>query len=224
MVNLPMNGSTTNEWFFPIPHLPPTPLYVLKIKTQWFSYNTRHNGRVILGQFHLTISLKSTRPLCKSWKPLCYGPLCQIENFVLPKIPHEGSFTLHNKPVPNMFHNTFVASSWRVGYLVVPFLPHLGCSLTSTLVLAPCFFFSPFLGCFLLIKFGRVSSVGFNFFCKYVLNVTSSWFIHKPMFLAFVDPLTIVLLVVIAVNINLILVIYSWCLLSTGKWQYTAHI
>jgi len=37
--------------------------------------------------------------------------------------------------------------------------PFLGCLLASTLVFAPCFFFSPFLGGFLfLLKFGRVSS------------------------------------------------------------------
>ncbi len=36
--------------------------------------------------------------------------------------------------------------------------PLLGCLLAWTLVLAPCFLFSPFLGCFLSIKFGRVSS------------------------------------------------------------------
>jgi hypothetical protein len=36
---------------------------------------------------------------------------------------------------------------WRVWFLVVPFtrgLPLLGCLLAQTLVLAPCFFFSPF--------------------------------------------------------------------------------
>jgi hypothetical protein len=36
--------------------------------------------------------------------------------------------------------------------------PLLGYLFAWTLVLAPCFFFSPFLGCFLFIKFGRVSS------------------------------------------------------------------
>jgi hypothetical protein len=50
----------------------------------------------------------------------------------------------------------------RVLFLVVPFpaggLPPLGCLLARTLVLGPCFFFSPFLGRFLYIKFGRVSS------------------------------------------------------------------
>jgi hypothetical protein len=34
----------------------------------------------------------------------------------------------------------------------------LGCLLAWTLVLAPCLFFSPLLGCLLLIKFGKVSS------------------------------------------------------------------
>jgi len=45
---------------------------------------------------------------------------------------------------------------------VVPFPPCgpplLGCLLAWTWVLAPCYFSSPFLGCFLSIKFGRVSS------------------------------------------------------------------
>jgi hypothetical protein len=49
------------------------------------------------------------------------------------------------------------------GGLVVPLPPCgppvLGCFLAWTLVLALCFFFSPFLGCFLLVKFGRVSSL-----------------------------------------------------------------
>ncbi len=36
--------------------------------------------------------------------------------------------------------------------------PLLGCLLAWTLVLAPCFLFSPFIGCFLSTKFGRVSS------------------------------------------------------------------
>ncbi len=44
-----------------------------------------------------------------------------------------------------------------------PFLPPCGppfsgCQLTWTLVLVPCFFSSPFLGCFLFIKFDKVSS------------------------------------------------------------------
>jgi len=47
---------------------------------------------------------------------------------------------------------------WRVRFLVVPFppcgLPLLGCLLAWTLVLAPCFFFSHFLGCLLFMKFG----------------------------------------------------------------------
>jgi len=51
---------------------------------------------------------------------------------------------------------------WRFWYLVVPFslcgTPLLGCLLAWTLVLQLCFFFSPFLGCFLFIRFGRVSS------------------------------------------------------------------
>jgi hypothetical protein len=46
---------------------------------------------------------------------------------------------------------------WRVRFLVVPFppcgLPLLGCLLAWTLVLAPCFFFSHFLGCLLFMKF-----------------------------------------------------------------------
>ncbi len=50
----------------------------------------------------------------------------------------------------------------RVLFLVVPFpaggLPPSGCLLVWTLVLAPCFFFSSFLGCFLFMKFGKVSS------------------------------------------------------------------
>ncbi len=50
-----------------------------------------------------------------------------------------------------------------VGFLVVPFPPCglllLGCLLPWTLVLCPLFFFSPFLGCFLFLKFGRVSLV-----------------------------------------------------------------
>ncbi len=54
---------------------------------------------------------------------------------------------------------------WRVQFLVVPFsacgLPLLGCLLAWTLVLASYFFFSPFLGCFLFIKFGKVSSICF---------------------------------------------------------------
>jgi hypothetical protein len=37
--------------------------------------------------------------------------------------------------------------------------PLFGCLLAWTLVLAPCFFFSPFLGCSLLMKFGKVSSL-----------------------------------------------------------------
>ncbi len=127
-------------------------------------------------------------------------PLCLIEIFVFSYWVHSKFLTTACHPpqhlVPSMFHNTLVASSWRVGYLVVPFppcgLPHFGCLLTWTLVLASCLFFSPFLGCFLFIKFGKVSSVGFNFFCKYLVNVTSSWFIHKPLFLDVVDPLTIV--------------------------------
>jgi hypothetical protein len=45
---------------------------------------------------------------------------------------------------------------------VVPFppcgTPLLGCLLAWTLVLAPRFLFSPFLGCFHSIKFGKVSS------------------------------------------------------------------
>jgi hypothetical protein len=53
-----------------------------------------------------------------------------------------------------------------VPFLMVPFpccgLPLLGYLFAWTLVLAPCFFYSPFvsffLQCFLLIKFGRVSS------------------------------------------------------------------
>ncbi len=49
------------------------------------------------------------------------------------------------------------------GGLVVPLPPCgppvLGCLLAWTLVLALCFFFSPFLGCFLFVKFGRVSSL-----------------------------------------------------------------
>jgi len=54
------------------------------------------------------------------------------------------------------------SNCWRVRFLVVPFppcgLPLLGCLLAWTLVLAPYFFFSPFLGCLLFIEFGRVSS------------------------------------------------------------------
>jgi hypothetical protein len=46
-------------------------------------------------------------------------------------------------------------------FLVVPFPPggpsRLGCLLAWTLVLAACFFFSPFLGCLHFIKFGGVS-------------------------------------------------------------------
>jgi hypothetical protein len=57
-------------------------------------------------------------------------------------------------PSINMLH----AHGGGFGF-VVPF-PHYGllllsCLLVQTLVLAPCFFFSPFLGCFLKIKFGR---------------------------------------------------------------------
>jgi hypothetical protein len=53
------------------------------------------------------------------------------------------------------------------------------------------------------IYFGRV----FSFFCKYLVNVTLSWFIHKPMFLIVVDPHTIVLLIAIVVNIQLIVLV-----------------
>ncbi len=41
-------------------------------------------------------------------------------------------------------------------------LPLLGGLPAWTLVLAPCFFFSPFLGRFLLMEFGRVSSIAFT--------------------------------------------------------------
>jgi len=58
--------------------------------------------------------------------------------------------------------NILQGDLWRFGYLVIPLLPCglplLGCLLAWTLVLAPCFFFSCFLGCFLVIQFGRVSS------------------------------------------------------------------
>jgi hypothetical protein len=55
------------------------------------------------------------------------------------------------------------ATSGGFGTLVVPLPscgpPLLDCLLAYILVLAPCFFFSPFLGCFLFMKFGRVSSL-----------------------------------------------------------------
>jgi hypothetical protein len=48
----------------------------------------------------------------------------------------------------DMLHTT----GGRFGYVVIPFPPSgpplLSCLLAWTLVLAPCFFFSPFLGCF----------------------------------------------------------------------------
>jgi hypothetical protein len=59
--------------------------------------------------------------------------------------------------------DTASSNWWRFRYLVVPLptcgLPLLGCLLACTLVRAPCFYLSPFLGCFLFIKFGRVSSI-----------------------------------------------------------------
>jgi hypothetical protein len=57
-----------------------------------------------------------------------------------------------------MLHATVGGSK----FLVVPFPPRgsplLGCLLAWTLVLTPCFFFSPFIVCFLFTEFGRVSS------------------------------------------------------------------
>ncbi len=52
----------------------------------------------------------------------------------------------------------------EVSILAVHFPPPcgsrlLGCLVASTLVQAPFFFFSPFLGFFLFIKVGRVSSI-----------------------------------------------------------------
>ncbi len=56
-----------------------------------------------------------------------------------------------------------LSTDFRVWFLVVPFPPcgppRLACLLAWTLVLGPCCFSSPFLGCFLFIKFGRVSSL-----------------------------------------------------------------
>jgi len=49
------------------------------------------------------------------------------------------------------------------GSLTYLWLPLLGCLLAWTLVLAPCFYFSPFLGCFLFIKFGRASSIALDY-------------------------------------------------------------
>jgi hypothetical protein len=60
-------------------------------------------------------------------------------------------------------NGAYQANGEGFGYLVVPFPscgPHLlGCLLAWTLFLAPCFFFSPFLGCFPFLKFGKVSSI-----------------------------------------------------------------
>jgi hypothetical protein len=58
-----------------------------------------------------------------------------------------------------------------IWFLVVSFPPaappHLGCLLAWTLVLAPCFFFSPFLGCFLFFKkFGNPWILSFQLIKK----------------------------------------------------------
>ncbi len=59
----------------------------------------------------------------------------------------------------------YASSDWRTWLLVVHFplgdLPFLGC-LLQTLVLTSCFFFSPFLRCFLSIKSGRVHHMEFT--------------------------------------------------------------
>jgi hypothetical protein len=47
--------------------------------------------------------------------------------------------------------------SWWLPFLLVAHLCW-AVLIARTFVLAPCFLFSPFLGCFLSIKFGRVSS------------------------------------------------------------------
>ncbi len=76
----------------------------------------------------------------------------------------EGSFRLWSfiRFTSPLFSWNAPCSWWRAQFLVVPFPacgpPLLGCLLAWTLFLAPRSFFSPFSGCFLFMKFGRISS------------------------------------------------------------------
>ncbi len=94
-----------------------------------------------------------------------YRPLCPIENFVLSYWVHSKFLTracntLHNtlyhppqQPIPNIFHNTLMASSWRVWVLSssLSSLWPASFGLFAYLDFGPCLLFSPFLGCSLIL-------------------------------------------------------------------------